>query len=235
MLGEECAKVGDGEATTDCPTLYEYGESGAKQEYRNGCEVRVEMRPNNRLHHARLLDTPGWNSLHTEHDVMTAGVLKAGLADFVVLVVSKKAPPELSHHSLMHLVRECGLPCAVVMNSRDWRDELKGWSNKLEIVRNQFEKSLDSWGCVAIPISHRQGSVWACVAAWLYPGGRFKNRQECFRFETGFDEADQQRQSGVHEIRRFVFGCDPDDGVFPRILTVETLCCVLGKMIGRDA
>jgi GTP-binding protein EngB required for normal cell division len=225
LLGQECAEVGDGDATTAVPTLYQYGKATGDDRSALGTgSVRVVSLPNEDLKRVRLLDTPGWNSRHPGHDAMTAAVLRTSLADFVVLVVPKRSPPLHSHYALLQLAAEAGLPTAVVMNSRDWKDEWDGWSESLDRVRRDFEAHLRERGHASFPVG-KNGKVWPCVAAWLYPGDRFKRMVRAFHPVTDKGEQWQRQNSGILELREFVFGTN-ERHAFPRICSIGNICRV---------
>ena len=231
LLGEEYAKRGEGEATTSVPTLYEYGSAATEAEADiNGCTVHIAQRCNKRLLRARLLDTPGWNSLHSEHDEKTKRVLSTGLVDFVVLVLRKATPPLASHFALLALAQKHGLPFAVVMNSHDWKDYQEGWSDSLERVSYECHARLKCFGFRVMPIT-TGGGVWPCVAAWLYPGSYFDIQKQMLALVNGLNEEYQRKRSGIHELRDFILG--HDGGLhFPRITGVSAICGMLNRMQG---
>ena len=227
LLEEECAEVGDGHATTAKPTLYEYGPQKSRTQRRIGhVEMEVVSLPNKRLMLARLLDTPGRNSTHLDHDNHTNAVLESGIPTFVVLVIPKASPLRKDHLELLLLAQHACLPTAVVMNSRDWKDQQGGWSKSLDNVR----RSLEAEGHIKHAPLFRIGSlgpVMPCVAAWLYPTNRFCRAAELFRkgatHDEEHDEEWQRMKSGIRELRRFVFGVH-DSAMFPNILSVNTIC-----------
>jgi GTP-binding protein EngB required for normal cell division len=226
VLGEECAQVGDGVATTLVPTLYKYGGASAARGLRSR-ELMVVCRRNDRLKRACLLDTPGLDSGSVQHERVTSSLLCSDRVHFLVLVVGKRAPPSKAHYSLLELARSAGLPFAVVMNTRDWRTEGNECDAKRDDVCRQFEARLKEDGYRPMPVRVDPGRpdrlVWPCVAAWEYPGKRFQGQIQGFKVGSSYSDERLARECGVRELRHFLFGPETETDL-PSLISVANVC-----------
>lgn len=149
-----------------------------------------------------LVDTPGTNSVFSDHAILTNWFFPR--ADLVLFVTSADRPFTESERIFLQAIREWGKKIIIIHNKADLIESTEDLKHVVDFIRDNAQRELKS----QIPI--------ITVSARTAMKARHENDPELWK-KSGYDELEKYIQEKLNEKSRFIYKMNAALGIGERL------------------